>query len=44
MFPVVTGRDPAQALNLAERGWIEIFWRGIASDPNEPIPDLEDLP
>lgn len=47
MFLVVTGRDPAQALNRAEHAWIEIFWRGIASDPNEPLPhlpDLEDLP
>lgn len=43
MFPVVTGRDPAQALQQAERAWLEIFWRGIAVHPSEPFP-FKDLP
>lgn len=45
MFPVVTGRDPHQALQQAERAWMEIFWRGIATDPASPLalpPESED--
>ena len=46
MFPVVTGRDPVQALRQAEHAWMEIYWRGIAMDPTMPLPllsDFEDL-
>lgn len=31
---------PGAALPRAERAWFEVFWRGVASDPQAPLPDL----
>ena len=30
-----------QALPLAERSWFELYWRGISTRPEEPLPFLE---
>lgn len=42
----IGGIDPGDALPLAERCWFEVFWRGIAAHPEEPLPNLfmESLP
>jgi len=36
-----TGLAPEVALPLAERAWFELFWRGVAANPLEPLPFLE---
>lgn len=40
MAQPMMGRDPHQALLRAERAWMELYWRGIASDPSLPFPAL----
>lgn len=32
-----TGLGPPEAVAEAERAWFEVFWRGVASDPLEPL-------
>ena len=32
-----------QALPLAERSWFELYWRGISTRPEDPLPFLEKL-
>jgi hypothetical protein len=27
-------------MSVVERAWFEVFWRGIASRPEEPLPFL----
>lgn len=39
----MTGLDPSQALQQAERAWIDLYWRGIAQFPWAPIPTLPDF-
>jgi AcrR family transcriptional regulator len=36
----VGGLDPETALVEAERTWFQVFWRGVACDPLEPLPFL----
>ena len=38
MAPRLGGLDPHDALPMAERCWFEVFWRGIATHPEEPLP------
>lgn len=35
------GLSPEVAVPLAERTWFEVFWRGVAAHPLEPLPFLE---
>lgn len=34
----VFGMPPGQAMSTVERAWFELYWRGIASRPEEPLP------
>jgi AcrR family transcriptional regulator len=47
MAPVMAQRiahiPVAQALPLAERSWFELYWRGISTQPGDPLPFLEKL-
>ena len=47
MVPVMAERIaqiPAeQALPAAERSWFELYWRGISTQPEEPLPFLKPL-
>jgi AcrR family transcriptional regulator len=36
----MSGLEPAQALDLAERTWFQVFWRGVSTDPLTPLPFL----
>ncbi len=36
------GMPPERALPLAERTWFEVFWRGVATRPLDPLPFLPD--
>ncbi|HJU84546.1 MAG TPA: TetR/AcrR family transcriptional regulator [Holophagaceae bacterium] len=36
----VTGMPSEGAIPMAERTWFELFWRGIAADPTQPLPEL----
>jgi AcrR family transcriptional regulator len=36
----LTGLAPADALDLAERTWFQVFWRGVSTDPLTPLPFL----
>ncbi|BDU78059.1 TetR/AcrR family transcriptional regulator [Mesoterricola sediminis] len=38
MAPAFTRLDPAEALDRAERIWLDVYWRGIAVDPTQPLP------
>jgi len=42
LVPVMAPRlgvlDPADAIPLAERAWFDLFWRGIALQPESPLP------
>jgi len=38
------GLSPERAVPLAERTWFEVFWRGIATRPGEPLPFLPAAP
>lgn len=40
----MAGVPPDLALPLAERHWFETFWRGIARQPEAPMPVLDALP
>ena len=40
----MAGLDPAQAVPMAERAWFEVFWRGIAARPADPLPFLPPPP
>ena len=41
--PRILGMDPEAAVALGERAWLEMFWRGIAARPTDPIPSLPDF-
>lgn len=41
--PRVAGIPAEQALPMAERAWFCLFWRGIATRPEEPLPFLPEL-
>ena len=34
------GLAPEDAVPMAERTWFEVFWRGVAADPEAPLPFL----
>jgi AcrR family transcriptional regulator len=38
------GIPPEVALPMAERTWFEVFWRGVAADPLQPLPFLPEHP
>jgi len=40
--PRVAGIPADQALPMAERAWFRLFWRGIATRPEEPLPFLNE--
>jgi len=46
VLPMVAPRfltlTPEAAVREGERGWLELFWRGIAADPLAPLPPLPD--
>ena len=48
MVPVMAQRiaqvPPEQVLPLAERAWMELYWRGVATHPEEALPFLKSLP
>jgi len=39
----VAGIPPEQVLPLARIAWFDLFWRGIAAQPEEALPFLEVL-
>jgi AcrR family transcriptional regulator len=36
--PRITRMSPEEALGLAMRDWFTVFWRGIAANPDAPLP------
>jgi AcrR family transcriptional regulator len=44
MAQPMAGLSPQQALPLAERAWFDLFWRGVAARPDEPLPPLPPFP
>jgi hypothetical protein len=38
------GLAPETAVPMAERAWFEMFWRGVAAHPEEPLPFLPPFP
>ncbi len=41
--PRILAATPATAVLQAERGWLHLFWRGIATAPDAPLPPLPDF-
>jgi len=39
----LAGLQPPAAVAMAERTWFDVFWRGVAAHPMEPLPFLESL-
>jgi AcrR family transcriptional regulator len=40
----IGGIPPEEAVRRAERTWFEVFWRGVAARPDEPLPFLPPFP
>lgn len=38
------GSAPETAVPMAEKAWFELFWRGVATHPEEPLPCLPPFP
>lgn len=43
LAPRVAGIPGEQALQMAERAWFRLFWRGIAARPDEALPFLNEI-
>jgi AcrR family transcriptional regulator len=42
VLPRLMGLDPKPSIEGAMRQWFDLFWRGVALDPNLPLPTLPD--
>ena len=43
LAPRVAGIPADQAIPMAEHAWFRLFWRGIATRPDEPLPFLSEI-
>jgi len=42
VLPLFLPQAPEDSLVMAMRGWLELYWRGVALDPAAPLPALPD--
>ncbi|MEI6471844.1 MAG: TetR/AcrR family transcriptional regulator [Holophagaceae bacterium] len=40
VLPVLMDLPPEEAVLTGMRAWLDIFWRGVALDPGQPLPPL----
>ena len=40
VLPVLMDLPPEEAMLTGMRAWLDIFWRGVALDPSQPLPPL----
>lgn len=40
VLPVLMALPPEEAVLTGMRAWLDIFWRGVALDPSQPLPPL----